>query len=135
MPLTVTLDASSPGVLLPFDVPDVRRIVLLRRGPTGLALPSIGEDAPVPLDMPNEYGNIGPWLNEPPPLRELPRFLPLESMWSLFIIVVGGITRMPRSLPCGNGDIPIGWAGCGIGCCPCAGVCIGPIGGKYAGTL
>jgi len=32
----VTLDASSPGVLLPFDVPDVRRIVLLSRGPTGL---------------------------------------------------------------------------------------------------
>jgi len=46
-PLTVTLDASSPGVLLPFDVPDVRRIKLLRRDPTGLALPSTGEVAPV----------------------------------------------------------------------------------------
>ena len=77
--LTVTLDASSPGVLLPFDVPDVRRIELLRRGPTGLALFSTGEVAPVPLDTPNWYANFAPWLIEPPPLRELPRFLPLGS--------------------------------------------------------
>jgi len=75
-----TLDASSPGVLLPFDVPDVRRIELLRRGPNGLALFSIGEVATVPPDTPNGYPNTEPWLNEPPPLRELPRFLPLGSM-------------------------------------------------------
>jgi hypothetical protein len=75
--LTATLDASSPGVLLPFDVPDVRRIVLLRRGPTMFALFSIGEVPPG--DTPKEYPNIGPWLNEPLPLRELPRFLPLGS--------------------------------------------------------
>lgn len=76
MPLTVTLDASSPGVLLPLDVPDVRRIALLRRGPTTFALFSIGEDPP---DTPKEYPNIGPWFNEPLPLRELPLFLPLGS--------------------------------------------------------
>lgn len=79
MMLTATLDASSPGVLLPFDVPDVRRIVLLRRGPTMFALFSIGELPPVTPDMPKEYPNIGPWLNEPLPLRELPLFLPLGS--------------------------------------------------------
>jgi hypothetical protein len=77
--LTATLDASSPGVLLPFDVPDVRRIELLRRGPTMLALFSIGELPPVIPDTPKEQPNIGPWLNEPLPLRELPLFLPLGS--------------------------------------------------------
>jgi len=74
-----TLDASSPGVLLPFDVPDVRRIELLRRGPTMFVLFSIGEPPPVTLDTPKEQPNMGPWLNEPLPLRELPLFLPLGS--------------------------------------------------------
>ena len=54
MLLTATLDASSPGVLLPFDVPDVRRIELLRRGPIMLALFSIGELPPVTPDTPKE---------------------------------------------------------------------------------
>jgi len=55
----VTLDASSPGVLLPFEVPDVRRIALLSRGPTGLAPFSIGEFAPGPPKGP-WYPNVGP---------------------------------------------------------------------------
>ena len=79
MILTATLDASSPGVLLPFDVPDVRRIELLRRGPTMFVLFSIGELPPVTPDTPKEQPNIGPWLNEPLPLRELPLFRPLGS--------------------------------------------------------
>lgn len=54
----VTLDASSPGVLLPFEVPDVRRIVLLSRGPTGLAPFSIGEVTPDPPNGPG-YPNAG----------------------------------------------------------------------------
>ena len=55
----MTLDASSPGVLLPFEVPDVRRIALLSRGPTGLAPFSIGEAPPGPLNGPG-YTNVGP---------------------------------------------------------------------------
>ena len=78
-PLTVTLDASSPGVLLPFDVPEVRRIAPVNRGPTGLAPFSIGEVAPGPPNGPG-YPNVGPKLNEPPLVRELPRFLSLRSV-------------------------------------------------------